>query len=426
VAVGSYNNTAGYGVLNPLIETLSGGTWTATTAPTSGLSPAFAANVGLDAISCPATGSCVVVGGYLDASNNQLALIETLSSSGWAGSTAPLSGLSPAAAISPGAPLGLLHVSCPATGSCVAVGLYQDTSGNVQGLIETQGPSTPTITGFTPTSGAVGTSVTITGTGFTGATAVSFNGTSASFTVNSGRQIVATVPSGATTGPISVTTPGGTGTSSASFTVTAATGPANTGALTMGYWKNKNGQGIIAKYCAGTSGTSLYAYLTGYNPFQDLTSSSCGSSPALGSNTASGVAGYVYTVIKNAKASGASMNAMLKAQMLATGLDVYFSDPKLGGNKINAPAPIGGVKINLTRICQMIDSSTGTATCSGTYENASGAFGGASSKTISDMLAYAASQSNSGGSMWYGNVKATQQLAKDAFDAINNQVAFAA
>jgi hypothetical protein len=40
-------------------------------------------------------------------------------------------------------------------------------------------------------------------------------------------------------------------------------------------------------------------------------------------------------------------------------------------------------------------------------------------------LAYAASQSNVGGSTWYGNVKATQELAKDAFDAINNQVAFA-
>ena len=42
------------------------------------------------------------------------------------------------------------------------------------------------------------------------------------------------------------------------------------------------------------------------------------------------------------------------------------------------------------------------------------------------MLAYAASQSNVGGSVWYGNVKATQELAKNGFDAINNQVAFSA
>jgi hypothetical protein len=80
--------------------------------------------------------------------------------------------------------------------------------------------SAPTVSGFSPTSGAVGTSVTISGTNFTGATAVAFNGTAASYTVNSSTQITATVPSGATTGPISVTNSSGTGTSSSSFTVT--------------------------------------------------------------------------------------------------------------------------------------------------------------------------------------------------------------
>jgi hypothetical protein len=53
----------------------------------------------------------------------------------------------------------------------------------------------------------------------------------------------------------------------------------------------------------------------------------------------------------------------------------------------------------------------------------SAAFGGATKLTVSQMLAYAASQSNVGGSAWYGQVKATQGLAKDAFDAINNQAA---
>lgn len=81
----------------------------------------------------------------------------------------------------------------------------------------------PTITSFTPTSGPEGQSVTVTGTGLTGATNVSFNGLSATFTVDSDTQITATVPGGATTGPVSVTTPGGTATSSGSFTVTSPT-----------------------------------------------------------------------------------------------------------------------------------------------------------------------------------------------------------
>jgi IPT/TIG domain len=86
----------------------------------------------------------------------------------------------------------------------------------------------PTISSFTPIFGPVGTSVTITGTNFSGTVSganfttsvVKFNTTNAtSFTVNSATQITATVPTGATTGKISVTTPGGTATSAANFTV---------------------------------------------------------------------------------------------------------------------------------------------------------------------------------------------------------------
>ena len=192
----------------------------------------------------------------------------------------------------------------------------------------------------------------------------------------------------------------------------AVCGPAKTGALSMGFWQNKNGQGIIAGGTSTGGVCNSGTWLRGYAPFQDLSKTA----------TCSQVAAYVSNIIKAANASGVSMNAMLKAQDLATSLDTYFSDPLLGGNKISAPAPIGGVSIDLTKICKMIDGNN--ATCSGAYENVSSAFGGATSLTVLQIEAYAASQSNSGGSFWYGNVKTTQGLAKDTFDAINNQVAF--
>jgi uncharacterized repeat protein (TIGR03803 family) len=77
----------------------------------------------------------------------------------------------------------------------------------------------PTITSFTPSSGPVGTSVTITGTGLKQTTKVTFSGKSASFTVVSDTEVTATVPTGATTGKIIVTTKGGSVTSATSFTV---------------------------------------------------------------------------------------------------------------------------------------------------------------------------------------------------------------
>ncbi|MCC7601251.1 IPT/TIG domain-containing protein, partial [Janthinobacterium sp. FW305-129] len=77
----------------------------------------------------------------------------------------------------------------------------------------------PTVTGISPTAGPTGggTSVIITGTNLTGATAVKFGATNASgFTVNSATQITATAPAGsAGTVDVTVTTAGGGSTTSA-------------------------------------------------------------------------------------------------------------------------------------------------------------------------------------------------------------------
>ncbi|MGV6845642.1 MAG: IPT/TIG domain-containing protein, partial [Lutibacter sp.] len=67
---------------------------------------------------------------------------------------------------------------------------------------------TQTITSFVPTSGPVGTSVTITGTGFTASSTVDFNGVSATVTYVNATTLVAIVPAGAVTGVITVTEAG--------------------------------------------------------------------------------------------------------------------------------------------------------------------------------------------------------------------------
>jgi hypothetical protein len=115
----------------------------------------------------------------------------------------------------------------------------------------------PTLTFFSPTLGLVGTSVTLTGSGFAGATAVDFKDAAADFTVDSHTQITAIVPKGATSGPIAVTTPGGIATSSGSFTILPApiltkVGPAagKRGALV----------GVIGKWFGASRGASAVKF----------------------------------------------------------------------------------------------------------------------------------------------------------------------
>jgi hypothetical protein len=232
---------------------------------------------------------------------------------------------------------------------------------------------------------------------------------------------------------------------SATVTVTACN--TNTGALTMGFWKNNNGQGIISKSCGGTGGLTLVQFLAGngstwpgFNPFKDDTATTCAKE-----------ATYVSNIINGATCSstGNTCNAMLRAQMLATALDVYFSDPTLGGNQIGAfnnlgnktPA-LGGVAIDLSKICNGGDGGFGGSCpedarrvfgiCTGANTPVAGCTAGVLGATVLNMLLYSdfassingnpVATSNTGGT-WYNQIKGLQVVAKDAFDAINNQIA---
>ncbi len=83
----------------------------------------------------------------------------------------------------------------------------------------------PTITSFTPSSGPVGTLVTITGTNLSTPTALTIGGINAIEISNTGTSLVAMVMPGTITGVVSVTTADGTANGTGNFTVTSSQVP---------------------------------------------------------------------------------------------------------------------------------------------------------------------------------------------------------
>lgn len=102
--------------------------------------------------------------------------------------------------------------------------IYQyDSAGNIAGIARANAGDVGVAT-FSPASGAPGTAVTISGSGFSitaSNNVVKFNGVVAAVSAATASQLTVTVPVGATSGSISVTTGANTGTSSETFTVLA-------------------------------------------------------------------------------------------------------------------------------------------------------------------------------------------------------------
>jgi uncharacterized repeat protein (TIGR03803 family) len=141
--------------------------------------------------------------------------------------------------ITPSGTLTTLYTFCSQSGCTDGTspygGLAQDTNGTLYGTTGLGGPSGTCTLGCgtvfslsvglgpfvetQPTLGRYGVGVRILGTNLTGATRVSFNGTTAIFTVVSTSLITTTVPVEASSGKVAVATPRGTLTSNVPFRV---------------------------------------------------------------------------------------------------------------------------------------------------------------------------------------------------------------
>jgi uncharacterized repeat protein (TIGR03803 family) len=135
--------------------------------------------------------------------------------------------------ISPAGAFSVIHHFCSQRncfdGSFPIAGVMQATNGSFYGTATSGGFGSGTIYQLSvglppfvqtvPSFGRAGTQIIILGNGLSSVTALSFNGSPASFSVVSDTEIAVTVPTGATTGPVKVRTVGGTLKSSTLFQV---------------------------------------------------------------------------------------------------------------------------------------------------------------------------------------------------------------
>jgi hypothetical protein len=370
VAVGSYVDSSHH--QQGLIETLAGGTWMATEAPLSGLSPATNPDVYLNALSCPATGSCVAVGSYTDSSDLSQGLIETLSGGGWTDAAAPLSSLSPPVQVS-NPQVDLKVLSCPATGSCVAMGYYTDSSGNHQGLIETLAGGT-WAAATVPTSGLVPAAGTDPQVSLYGLSCPATGSCVAvgPYNDSSGNQqgLIVTLAGGtwtAATAPMSGLSPGA-GTNPQVY-LNDLSCSATGSCVAVGYYTDSSGnmQGLIetlagGTWAAATAPTSGLSPAAGTNPTADLYSLSC---PATDSCMA---VGYYTDSSGNEQGLIESQQSTVTVPGAPTGLTATAGNGKASFTW-TAPSSDGGATITGYIVTC---SPSGTVTTSGTSATITG------------------------------------------------------
>jgi hypothetical protein len=188
------------------------------------------------------TNSSDLGGAIYSVSNNYQATTTPWTESGLIWNNAPAIGGAPLSSL--GAVLANTWVEFDVTGAFNGNGVYnfgiqtsssndvrysskEDAASNQPQLVIQQSDAPlPSITGFSPVSALPGAEVTLNGTGFTGATSVTFgNIPAASFTIDSDTQIRVIVPAGAVSGKLSLTAAGGSSISEDTFSILTSPAP---------------------------------------------------------------------------------------------------------------------------------------------------------------------------------------------------------
>lgn len=275
---------------------------------------------------------------------------------------------------------------------------------------------TPTVTNCSPNAGALagGTTVTLTGTNFTGATGVTFGGSSAtSVTVVNDTTITCVTPSHAAGAvDVVVTTPSGSGTLTSGYTYnpapTVSSVSPNAGALGGGTSITITGTGFISGCTATLGGNAVTSLvfvnsttLTGVTPAHSAGTVSC---VVTNPDTQTGTGTNVYTyqaapnptsVSPNAGALAGGTSVTVSGTGFLTGASVTFGGVSatsivvVNSTTITCQTPAGSGTVNV--VVTNTDTQSGTLTNGYTFEAApnptavspnAGALAGGTSVTI--------------------------------------------
>ena len=253
----------------------------------------------------------------------------------------------------------------------------------------------PDVTGVSPSAGpsAGGTSVTISGSGFTGATAVKFGTAAASFTFNSDTQITATAPAEAAgTVDVTVTTPNGTSETSAADRYTFDA-PPTLKSISPAAGPTKGGQKVTL------TGTNFVSGATVEFGTSAASSVTLVSSTKLTALTPAHAAGTVTVTVKTPGGTTGSVNYTFDPRPTVTSVSPS-TGTTAGGNTVTingsgflssgTTVKFGSVVASSTFVSSMQMTATAPAESAGSVNVTVATPGGTSAASPKDLYAYGA------------------------------------